>query len=97
MSGGSYNYLCNSLDLDDLLRDQRDLERMAERLERLGWANDAAKETRHLIADINAAQVRAEVAIERLRDVWKAVEWWDSADSDEDGLRSALDRYRGTS
>jgi len=95
MSGGSYNYLCHVYDADDLMRHHADLEVMAQRLERIGCAKDAAKETRNLIADLNAFEVRAEVAIQRLRGIWRAVEWTDSGDSTEDSIRQALTEYRG--
>jgi Holliday junction resolvasome RuvABC DNA-binding subunit len=49
MSGGSYNYLCHSWDLDDLDKHESDLEDMADRLAALGYAQDAARETQALL------------------------------------------------
>lgn len=91
MSGGSYNYLCRAFDLDDLLDRRGSLREMADRLAGLGYAEDAAKETEELLVLLNQWGVRAEVRRNRLAEVWKAVEWWDSCDSGPDGVRKALD------
>ena len=94
MSGGSYNYLfCKSG--DDLVDIPGDLEAMAERLEKLGWAEDAARETEELILILRQAQVRTSLRIHRFMDIWHAVEWWDSGDSGEERVKDALAIYRG--
>lgn len=95
MSGGSYNYLCYALDLDDLISKRGDLREMADRLAGLGYAEDAAKETEELLVFLNQWSVRAEVRMKRLSDVWKAIEWWDSSDYGEDDVHEALAKYRG--
>lgn len=95
MSGGSYNYLCHTFDLESLVAHRHNLRDMAERLGRLGWAKDAAVETRTLLADLDALEVHHEATRERLYEVWKAVEWWDSCDWSEDQVRTALLKYRG--
>lgn len=95
MSGGSYNYLFRCTDLDELACRQFDLRDMADRLAGLGYAQDAAAETEELLLLLRQWQVRLEVRIRRLEGVWKAVEWWDSCDSGEDGLKQALAKYRG--
>lgn len=95
MSGGSYNYLCDSWDIDDLISKRGDLEQMSARLAGLGWAEDAARETEELLVMLRQWEIRAETRIKRLRDVWKAVEWWDSCDYGEDQVREALAEYRG--
>lgn len=95
MSGGSYNYLCHAFDLDDLLEKRGSLQEMADRLAGLGYAEDAAKETEELLVLLNQWRVHAEVRRNRLAEVWKAVEWWDSSDCGEDGVREALAKYRG--
>jgi len=96
MSGGSYNYLC---DLDDtnLLDKQDDLQRMFDRLDRLGYAKDAARETQELLLIIRQFQNRASLIADRLRDVWKSVEWWDSGDWGEDEVKKFLNKYRNES
>lgn len=97
MSGGSYNYLSYVTydDLSDLLDHRRDLEEMVERLAGLGYAQDAAEESLHLLRDLRKWEVNAGVAVKRLRDIWHAVEWWDSADSTEEAVLEALAKYRG--
>jgi hypothetical protein len=93
MSGGSYEYLF-AKDIDDLLHNP-ELRNMADRLAGLGYARDAAAETEELILLLRQFQVRVEVRVKRLADVWKAVEWWDSRDSGEDAVKEALKKYRG--
>lgn len=88
MSGGSYNYLCYQT--DDLTRHRSDLQQMAERLGGLDWATGAAAATRNVIRLLD----QAEAAAEKLGDVWKAVEWWDSADWGEDQVREAVAAYQ---
>jgi hypothetical protein len=95
VSGGSYDYLCWARDLDQLLDRGRQLEEMADRLAGLGYAEDAARETQELLVQIRQWEVRAQVRVNRLSDVWHAVEWWDSCDSGEDRVREALAKYRG--
>lgn len=95
MSGGSYNYLCHTWDLDDLLKHEGDLEDMSARLAGLGYATDAARETEELLLLLRVWKNRASARLGRLRDVWKAVEWWDSSDWGEDSVRKALTAYRG--
>jgi hypothetical protein len=95
VSGGSYNYLHCALDLEDLQARQHDLQDMAKRLASFGYAQDAARETEELLLLLRQWQTRAEVRITRLRDLWKAVEWWDSNDSSETRVHEALAKYRG--
>ncbi|WP_306317219.1 MULTISPECIES: hypothetical protein [unclassified Streptomyces] len=94
MSGGSFNYLCYVQDLEDLRSQRHDLEDMASRLAGLGYAQDAARETEELLLLLRQWEVRATARVARLTDVWKAVEWWDSSDSGEDGVHEALAKYR---
>lgn len=95
MSGGSYDYLCWVIDLGELAAKEHQLEEMADRLAGLGYAQDAARETQELLVQLRQFKVRAEVRIKRLSDVWHAVEWWDSGDTAEQGVREALAKYRG--
>lgn len=95
MSGGSYDYLY-SKDLHDLLRSgMTELDSMIDRLSGLGYARDAAREAAELRLIIRQAETRVEAAMERLSGVFRAVEWWDSMDSREDGVVEALAKYRG--
>lgn len=91
MSGGSYDYLY--LQSDDLSRHRSMVAAMAQRLEGLPYATAAAAETRRILALLADAQASAE----RLADVWRAVEWWDSGDSGGDAVVVALGKYRNTS
>jgi hypothetical protein len=38
---------------------------------------------------------RLDAMMDRLRPVWHAVEWWDSADWSEDSFKEELAKYRG--
>jgi hypothetical protein len=93
MSGGSYNYLHNK-ELDDLVNISEELERMANRLAGLGYAEDAASESTELLLIIRQFRVRGRAILNRLGPVWKAVEWWDSYDWGEEDLKAALAKYR---
>jgi hypothetical protein len=97
VSGGSYNYLCWTDDLPELLDRAGNLDEMSKRLAGLGYAADAARETEELLLLLRQFHNRAMARVERLSGVWKAVEWWDSGDWGEGRLREALAKYRGDS
>lgn len=97
MSGGSYNYLCGALDLEDLLNKRRDLEAMANRLETLSeiefpGAHAAGKMTRELLVKIELWESHASITAGLLSDVWRGIEWWDSCDWGPDQVREELDK-----
>lgn len=94
MSGGSYDYLFVK-DPEQLLQMQETIQNMADRLAGLGYAKDAALETQQLLLTLRQFENRIRAIADRLSDVWKAVEWWDSNDSGEDGVIHALAEYRG--
>lgn len=94
MSGGSYEYICFKDEIGDLLNRRDQVEHMAERLARLGYAKDAAKETYDFLLWLRMVEAQFEARHERLSGVWRAVEWWDSGDSGEDDLQVALEEYR---
>ena len=96
MSGGSFNYLCYR-DASQLLSGESDgeLQAMADKLAELEYAADASKETRELILVLRQTKDRVENYISRLRDIWHAVEWWESGDSSEDDVKENLAKYRG--
>lgn len=93
MSGGSYNYLCHK-DAEALLNSTADLESMIDRLAGLGYAEDAAVESQNLLLTLRQFRVRMDTSINRLSEVWRSVEWWDSNDSGEDTVKAALEKYR---
>ncbi len=63
MSGGSFDYLCHAVDLEDLLVKRGQLERMAKELAVLGYAEDAARETEELVAMLRHWQTQAGVRL----------------------------------
>lgn len=92
MSGGSYDYLCFADEA--IFGREASLQEMADRLAKLGYAEDAAKETMEVLLEIRQAKVRIGARQDRLRQIWQAVEWWDSGDWGEDGVKKALEAYR---
>ncbi len=92
MSGGSYNYLCYK-DSYEIHERRQELNEMRDRLTELGYL-DAAKETESVILMLDAFEVRLQARIDRLKDVWKAVEWCDSGDSGESHIKNEIDKYR---
>ena len=96
MSGGSYDYLYykEAGELIGSSHHQANIDAMAARLSGLGYAQDAARETEELLLILRQVDTRLDVRIERLRGIWRAVEWWDSCDSGEDDVKEALKHYR---
>lgn len=87
MSGGHYNYLCFK-DSTDIGGEAEELEKMTERLKELGFftiARDTEK--------IAEAFIGLNEKIEPLRDVWYAVEWYDSGDWTKDQMIEELENY----
>src|SRR6185437_8090264 len=94
MSGGSHNYLCFKEDADLFEHGSlNDMENMASRLIELGF-EDAAKETLNLKYTIQQSLIRSQVMKDRLGEVWKSVEWFDSADSGIEVVQKAIHNYR---
>lgn len=95
MSGGSYNYLCERW-TEDLLafRGGDDLTRMIARLKEIRGAEDAAADAERLRSVIIQAHVDVARWQDRLRDVFKAVEWRDSCDWGEDQAMEYVTAYR---
>lgn len=94
MSGGSYDYLCYK-DSSNIFGEEQTIQRMADRLAKLGFADDAALETQGLILEIRAARIRIDARIERLKNLWQVIEWVDSCDYGPDDIPPALAKYRG--
>ena len=92
MSGGSYNYLCYK-EAYDIHERINELQEMGDRLAELGF-KDAALETESIILILKAFEIRLQARINRLRDVWKAVEWMDSGDSGIDYVNDEVEKYR---
>lgn len=92
--GGSYGYPWAETDLSGLLAKRSHLHEMRDRLAGLGYAKDAALETEELILLMRQCEVRVEARLNRLTEVWRAVERWDSDDTDEVPVVQALAAYR---
>ncbi|OQB32244.1 MAG: hypothetical protein BWY07_02003 [Candidatus Hydrogenedentes bacterium ADurb.Bin170] len=93
MSGGSFNYLCYK-DETDLFASEKELEHMADALAKVGYADDAAKETLWLLLHIRQQRIRINVVISRLSGVWHDMEWWQDGDIGEDRFKKTLAEYR---
>lgn len=77
MSGGSHNYICYQSSPA-----QSDLEYMAQRLRELGFvglSEDTLTVGAFLGVDTYFSDIPTDVP-QKLRDIWKAVEWYDSKD-----------------
>jgi hypothetical protein len=92
VSGGAYNYLCFADGLDGLAERREDLESMADRLARLPWATGAAAETAELVSRLREIDALSE-NLSDLRQVWRAIEWWDSGDYGEAQAPGPVDIY----
>lgn len=97
MSGGSFNHLYR-LGIAELLSEVTsvgdDLAEMARTLTELG-VHDAAAEAEFIIADVAAFKRRTEVRLNRLRYLFKTVEWKVSGDGSIEAVHEAVARYRG--
>lgn len=92
MSGGSYCYLCHK-DALSIASARRDLSDMRDRLKDLGYP-DAAKETDSILRVLDLQTEVLQAKIDRLNAVWRAVEWYDSADSGLEVIAVAVAAYR---
>jgi len=90
MSGGSYDYLCFWDTGIGLTERRHQLQRMAERLEALPYAAEAAVQTRRVMRLLDAAEAVAT----SLHDVWHDVEWRDSGDYGEETMAKTLREYQ---
>lgn len=93
MSGGSFEYLYCA-DSSNITERMQSLEEMADFLGGLGYAPDAAAETYRLLLVVRQHEVRVDTLIQRLTEVWRAAEWWQSDDSGEGAFKVALAKYR---
>ena len=94
MSGGSWGYLY-SMEFDELVQysSVELLEGMSDYLNSNGY-EDVAKDVRRLVEYIKSARIRIETLHEMLSPVFKAVEWYDSADWSKDSVDEAIEEYR---
>lgn len=94
MSGGHYNYLFTK-EPAELLQyyNIEYIEKMADRLMQSGY-EDVAKDMQRLAEYCKSANLRIGVLSEELSDVMQAIEWCESGDSGEDGIKYAVEEYR---
>lgn len=92
MSGGSLNYLyCK--EPTELFYHLEDLE-MAEQYLLAHGYKDIALDVRRLMEYIKSAENRITVLADQLEKVFKAVEWYISADYSKDTMLKVLEEYR---
>ncbi len=70
------------------------LEGIADVLAKLGYADDAARETTDLLLMMRSVRVRAEAVQNRLRELWYVLYRWSEYRCDEGNFKEALEKYR---
>lgn len=93
MSGGSLNYLCYK-EPGALFEYIADMEEAEAVLLSEGY-DDIARDVRRLIEYVKTAENRIGVLHDNLKDVFHAIEWYESADYDKNTMLEALEEYRG--
>ncbi len=93
MSGGSLNYLYSKTAMGEIAENVDDIEQVECEMLKRGY-KDIAMDARRLIEYIRSAENRIECLAEKLGPVFKAVEWYYSADSGEERIDDAVERYR---
>ncbi len=73
---------------------QDELQQMADRLAGLGYADDAARDTLQTLVEVRQARSRIQARLDRLCEVWRAVERWDCNCGSERVVRAAIADYR---
>lgn len=71
------------------------LSEMADQLAKLGYAEDAARETTELLLLLRQTRVRAEAIQSRLAKLWAVMWKWSEFKCGEDTFKDALAGYRG--
>ena len=92
MSGGSYNYLYGKFSTD-LFESSHDLRQMAKDLMAKYPQSQAAHDTRSVVELIDIFSEIIQKKIEPLEQVWRAQEWYESGDSDENYVMRELWNY----
>lgn len=92
MSGGSYNYAYTKVDeMDGAYSVIQDVKRAEERLRELGQ-QEAANEVYKYILFVEMVANRLSVQGNRIANVLRAVEWYDSGDSGIEVVNQACEK-----
>lgn len=92
MSGGSLNYLY-SKEPEELLDSVKDLEAVEFVLRALD-ADDIALDVRHMIDYLELTYTEISALSEKFKNIFHAVEWFESADYGRDDVDKAIKKYR---
>lgn len=97
MSGGSFDYLFikDASDLFGSFSAREQLSRMVDELREFPDAADVAADAADALAIIDYQTVRLQAHLDRLKDVFHAVEWWRSCDWSKEQVNEAIANYRG--
>ena len=92
MSGGSFNYLCSSIDNDwSINKLQHQIKAMAVAIREYGpEGTKAAEDSELILKKLDEVTFMAT----SLSDVWHAVEWHHSCDWSKEDVMEALDKYK---
>jgi hypothetical protein len=93
VSGGSFNYLFIK-DADEVFANPTELRRMVQELTVFPEAADVAADAANALAVVDYQTARLQTHLDRLKDVFHAIEWWQSGDWSEDDVRKAIAEYR---
>lgn len=93
MSGGSFNYLYNKTEVSELLQEVDNMEQIRAELIVKGYL-DVAEDVRSLLTRICIAKRDIEFMAKELSPVFKAVEFYCSADAGLEEISSAVEAYR---
>jgi hypothetical protein len=88
MSGGSYNYLCFK-DASQISDSAHHVKAMQDRLKGLGYEAESS-ETQEILDLLNEVNNK----IDKISDVWRAVEWMDSGDTGPEETAEAIRLHR---
>lgn len=91
MSGGAYDYLGITYDLPGLVENMEkgNLEAMKNRLKELGY-NKEFEKTEEIEELLNSVMTE----VEKIKGVWRAVEWMDSGDTNETEVAKESESFR---
>lgn len=88
MSGGAYGHLCWFT--DEVFGREESVRGMADRVSELAPGSDAACELRSIVAALAGAAER----LDKMEELLKAVEWYDSGDRGEEQAVAAIAEFK---